>query len=1199
MRRLLWWGAIATLAGGCAEQASPIEALDAGPECAPRCAAGARRCGPAGTLQLCAGFGGDGCFEWGGDVDCPAGARCAAGQCVATCTQACAVGEAICGSDGPRTCADADGDGCRALGPPTPCDPTERCDDGACVPRDRACADGCPAEGARDCADDGYRRCGDFDEDACLEWSVTIPCDAGSTCARAGECVPDCSDDCAVGEVRCDGDGFAGCGNHDRDVCLEFGPPIPCAGDERCDDGRCVPRAQPCTDACDLDGLGVCADDATGFRACGQFDADPCLELSDLAPCGATRACEAGACVRVCEDTCAPGGRRCRPEGLQACGNFDGDACLEWGGAVACPAGQQCDDGACVVVGAPCEDACGEGTARCGPDGVERCADVDDDPCLEWGPATPCGADERCVEDGRCEVACTDACQAGATTCIAGGVAACGQADADDCLELEAPVACPDDQSCSDGACRADCVDDCAADQVACTPDGGGVRRCGDFDADDCRDWSSPTPCGAREICEAGACVAVCADACAAGSRGCLADGYEVCGDFDDDPCLEFGGGARCEMGEACRDGNCQSACLDDCAAGARRCVDARSQERCGNFDGDACLEWGATEDCAAFEACGAEGCGPTPPPGAVRINEVRVNPPGDDHLGAFVELWGPGGLPFDGFRLVGINGATGQEYGVATLSGNIPADGYFVLAHPEAAEPLASRADRLDPAADLQNGPDSVQLRWGDAVVDALGYGIFGADDLFAGEGTAAPRVEESESLGRDADHTDTDDNAADFTAQAPSPGAGAPCADVCAAAETRCADDAVEVCRVAPAGCLDWLPAEDCGGAGGRCEAGACIAPVGCEVPTTVGPFVGIPGLRAQHVAIDVVPVEAGFGVAAGAPVQGVSFALVDLDGALVAGPHVLGNTDFAPWGNSASDVYYPSLVADDVQFAVTWSGFSDQGNRDIYFRRLGRDGSPVARLSPVISGGSKGFSPILRRLPEGFRVIFNEYTHLARIDLDALGTQGAVIALGDNHEDTREDSFMARADLGDGTSLWAYVMGEAGGDALFLQRVDAQGAAQGPRRRVAEANTSAGNRAVWIFPLPLDRFGVFWRATLADANRTQGLRYAVIAVDGTVLSEAVVNDLARPELYRPEIVPESIHFDGVRFGVVHRREATGQEARHWMIQWMTPEGVHVARTELGAEGRALLTRHADDGRYRLFRIGDPVAVAILGCE
>ena len=66
------------------------------------------------------------------------------------------------------------------------------------------------------------------------------------------------------------------------------------------------------------------------------------------------------------------------------------------------------------------------------------------------------------------------------------------------------------------------------------------------------------------------------------------------------------------------------------------------------------------------------------------------------------------------------------------------------------------------------------MELRDGDGwVLDAVGYGNFGAGDVFAGEGAAAPDAPAGSSLAREYANVDTDDNAADFAVLSePTPG-------------------------------------------------------------------------------------------------------------------------------------------------------------------------------------------------------------------------------------------------------------------------------------------------------------------------------------------------------------------------------------------------------------------------------------------
>jgi hypothetical protein len=156
-------------------------------------------------------------------------------------------------------------------------------------------------------------------------------------------------------------------------------------------------------------------------------------------------------------------------------------------------------------------------------------------------------------------------------------------------------------------------------------------------------------------------------------------------------------------------------------------------------------------------------------------ISEVFYDAAGSDNGKSFVELYGAPGTSLDGLVLEGVNGSNGAVGPVLTLSGVIPGDAFFVVAD-----------DRGDGASDVggadlvlnfdfQNGPDSVVLRSSDAVLDALGYGAFAADEIFAGEGAPAPDAPAGASLARAFANIDTDDNAADFVVlEVPTPGSG-----------------------------------------------------------------------------------------------------------------------------------------------------------------------------------------------------------------------------------------------------------------------------------------------------------------------------------------------------------------------------------------------------------------------------------------
>lgn len=153
-------------------------------------------------------------------------------------------------------------------------------------------------------------------------------------------------------------------------------------------------------------------------------------------------------------------------------------------------------------------------------------------------------------------------------------------------------------------------------------------------------------------------------------------------------------------------------------------------------------------------------------------LSEVLYDASGSDDGQSFVEIFGEPGSSLDGLVLEGVNGANGAITLSVALTGVIPSDGLFVVADGAAGVTQVLGAD-LIANFDFQNGPDSIILRSADAVVDALGYGIFDTDPFFAGEGAPAPDVPAGSSLARRFADIDTDDNAADWIALSlPTPG-------------------------------------------------------------------------------------------------------------------------------------------------------------------------------------------------------------------------------------------------------------------------------------------------------------------------------------------------------------------------------------------------------------------------------------------
>ncbi len=601
-----------------------------------------------------------------------------------------------------------------------------------------------------------------------------------------------------------------------------------------------------CQDECTT-GEQVCSD-TSGYQTCGQYDLDACLELSPIINCAAGYSCETDRCVPPCRDECPVGGTICVDNDTVAyCGNFDADFCRESGAPIDCDAGERCEQGACIDSTLPCSDECATaGATICFGDTTRVCGNFDSDTCLDLGAPVSCGLGEQC-NAGQCVAFCTDECSTdGEVECAGDGVRTCGDTNADGCKEWSPVVGCANGTFCSQGSCVDTCIDECAnAGQPVCTPDGLGVSFCGQYDGDICLDRASGIPCPGGFACQGGLCIASCTNDCNPGAAPqCAAAGQalQTCGNYDADPCFEWGGDVTCPGGAACSAGSCQIPCNDECSTNGVSVCNATNTgfSTCGQWDVDSCLENSQETACQNYEVCNAGACELGPTPNKIIINEILVNSPGTDSQSGnilFIELFGPANVSLDGYVIAGVNGSDGATYNSITLNGEVMgADGYFVIAHPAAAPELLAAADLTDSKVDFQNGPDSVQVRWRARVVDAIGYGTFGANDIFAGEGTAIAASSEGQSLTRNATHVDTNNNSVDFTALAvPTPrGATASCSDDCTAAATRCSGAMIETCGNFDAdACLEWGGGAACPIMGESCVGTICQAPCSNECP------------------------------------------------------------------------------------------------------------------------------------------------------------------------------------------------------------------------------------------------------------------------------------------------------------------------------------------------------------------------------
>ena len=140
------------------------------------------------------------------------------------------------------------------------------------------------------------------------------------------------------------------------------------------------------------------------------------------------------------------------------------------------------------------------------------------------------------------------------------------------------------------------CTDECSSGTKQCS--GNGYQTCGNYDSDSCLEWSTVTACGTGETCSNGDCSVACTDECSSGTKQCSGNGYQTCGNYDSDSCLEWGTVTACGSGEACSNGSCAPTCSNECSSGSKECYQFGYRD-CGNYDSDVCLEWSGKKTCS------------------------------------------------------------------------------------------------------------------------------------------------------------------------------------------------------------------------------------------------------------------------------------------------------------------------------------------------------------------------------------------------------------------------------------------------------------------------------------------------------------------------------------------------------------------------------------------------------------------------
>lgn len=375
-------------------------------------------------------------------------------------------------------------------------------------------------------------------------------------------------------------------------------------------------------------------------------------------------------------------------------------------------------------------------------------------------------------------------------------LAACG--DSDD----ENTQGKPNPNPCENLANACDTVGD-----RMCNADGSSVLIC-KANADGCNVWTTDRPCGQHAACVDGECA--CNDECdTTGARRCTGDVLETCS-VDAVGCMTWETTTDCSAtGQACSDASgqaqCEGTCTSNCtAAGDLRC-EGDVLQICGG-DGEGCLSWQTSDDCAAnvpAQVCDDTGATPA------CVSACSDSCPAENDVqcdGDLIETC-----------TLGADGCLAWET-TTDCSANTPAQ----TCDDSGATPVCA-----DSCQDACPAEDDVQCN-GD-LIETCTVGTNGC-------------------LGWET----TTDCSANTPAQTCDDAGGTPvCADGCqdtcpAENDVQCNGDIIETCTVGTDGCLAWetttdcsanTPAQTCDDAGGT---PACADPPAagtCADPQVIG--------------------------------------------------------------------------------------------------------------------------------------------------------------------------------------------------------------------------------------------------------------------------------------------------------------------------------------------------------------------------
>jgi hypothetical protein len=414
-------------------------------------------------------------------------------------------------------------------------------------------------------------------------------CFPGMTCLD-NSCVPGCRSNLDCPEIL-----YCDLAMGDNGWC------VPCLFDNHCPDSRiCLDRR--CVVDCDT------VECPTDKSHCDPGDGE-CVACLETADCPRDHLCQGRSCVPGCsgDDDCRDGWH-CLIEAA------DAGRCVACFMESHCPRDHQCIAANCVKKGCVLDDDCGSGK-YCHPLLRE---------CLAL-PSKPCARDADCLVS-KCDPltrTCIAACVLGgcldtSKVCVDGGCYGCGtteQCPGTACSQLNRTcVSCRSDDDCvaaswhcetATGACH-ECLSDEHCESGHCDMNRRACIEC--REDQDCKDPGRPV-CAKSGKCQAG-----CSSECSIGDPiRCDPNdkkepiGIISCGDWDDDPCMEWGNPRDCGPGQSCSNNVCE--CVVNCTLDKWSCKDIRIPIKCRRDSASGCLYWFEAYPCASNEICDSGAC--------------------------------------------------------------------------------------------------------------------------------------------------------------------------------------------------------------------------------------------------------------------------------------------------------------------------------------------------------------------------------------------------------------------------------------------------------------------------------------------------------------------------------------------------------------------------------------------------------------